>query len=202
MKIKSIDDFTLEESQEYLDTNPNGELAQEISVRMEYLQRAVESKKKHELTDYEKEYRRLFATEQFAPAFFKSLHILCEYGEINWVHKNAEEALKYISPHKYGAIASPKASVEIDNDWLIDIFSNNGYKLAIIPPDKDHHYERIRIKRKFKLFNDYAFNAFTDDENGNCWVFWKYKDNYSLPNKEIIMMIGNALIEEAIRCSD
>lgn len=200
MKIKNIENFTLEECQDYLDVNPDGELAYEISVRMEYLQGTLENKKKQELTDYEKEYRRLYATEQYAPAFFKSLYILCNYGEIKYVLKNAEEALKHISPHKYGAIASPKASVEIDNDWLIDLFSNNGYKLAIISPDKDHHFERIRIKRI--LFSDYAFNAFTDDENGNCWVFWKYKDDYSLPNKKIIMMIGNALIEEAIRCSD
>lgn len=200
MKIKNINDFTLAECQDYLDANPDGELAQEISARMEYLQDTVDNEKKQELTNYEKEYRRLYITGQFAPAFFKSLHILCEYGEIKWVRKNAEEVLKHISPHKYGAIASPKASVEINNDWLIDLFFNNGYKLAIISPDRDHHYERIRVKRIF--FSDYAFNAFTDDEDGTCWVFWKYKDNYSLPNKEIIMMIGRALIEEAIRCSD
>lgn len=34
MKIKSINDFTLAECQEYLDANPNGEFAKNVSERM------------------------------------------------------------------------------------------------------------------------------------------------------------------------
>ena len=195
MKIKSIDDLTLAECQEYLDVNPNGEHAREVSVRMEYLQGAVQNKKKQELEEYEKEYRRLYATEKFLAAFYESLHILSMYGEIKYVRKNAEEALKHISP-KHEGIASPKVSVEVDNDWLIDLFSNNGYKLAIISPDKDYHYERIRIKRV--VLSDYAFKAYINNDKSS-WIYWKYK-GYSLPSKKIIIMIGNALIEEAILC--
>ena len=37
MKIKNIEDFTLEECREYLTCNPDGELSKEVLERLDYL---------------------------------------------------------------------------------------------------------------------------------------------------------------------
>ena len=45
MKIKNIEDFTLEECREYLTCNPDGELSKEVLERLKYLQNLEKSQK-------------------------------------------------------------------------------------------------------------------------------------------------------------
>ena len=64
MKIKSINDFTLAECQEYLDTNPNGEFAKNVSERVLELSQINEADKEECLDvqkEFIKQFNRLFA---------------------------------------------------------------------------------------------------------------------------------------------
>lgn len=73
MKIKSINDFTLAECQEYLDTNSNGELAQEVAQRMEYLRQLKERKLQQDrarrINEFNTEFNRYYATQRYEDAF-------------------------------------------------------------------------------------------------------------------------------------
>lgn len=72
MKIKSINDFTLAECQEYLDTNPNGEFAKNVSERMLELSQINEVDKEKCLDvqkEFIKQFYRLFATKRYSEAF-------------------------------------------------------------------------------------------------------------------------------------
>lgn len=73
MKIKSINDFTLTECQEYLDTNSNGELAQEVAQRMEYLRQLKERKLQQDrarrINEFNTEFNRYYATQRYEDAF-------------------------------------------------------------------------------------------------------------------------------------
>ena len=125
MKIKSINDFTLAECQEYLDTNPNGEFAKNVSERMLELSQ-INEVYKEECLDVQKEFikqfNRLFATKRYSEAF-----LLCVNSTANPLLSScARDKGEFVMPflQKKGVINVPD---NISMDFIIDILINNGY---------------------------------------------------------------------------
>lgn len=72
MKIKSIDDLTLVECQEYLDANPNGEFTKKVSERVLELSEINEADNEecHDVqNEFIKQFNRLFVTKRYSEAF-------------------------------------------------------------------------------------------------------------------------------------
>jgi len=116
MKIKSINDFTLAECQEYLDTNPNGEFAKNVSERMLELSQINVQK------EFIKQFNRLFATKRYSEAF-----LLCVNSTANPLLSScARDKGEFVMPflQKKGVINVPD---NISMDFIIDILINNGY---------------------------------------------------------------------------
>lgn len=125
MKIKSINDFTLAECQEYLDTNPNGEFAKNVSERMLELSQ-INEVDKEECLDVQKEFikqfNHLFATKRYSEAF-----LLCVNSTANPLLSScARDKGEFVMPflQKKGVINVPD---NISMDFIIDILINNGY---------------------------------------------------------------------------
>lgn len=99
MKIKSINDFTLTECQEYLDANPNGEFAKNVSERMLELSQ-INEVDKEECLDVQKEFikqfNRLFATKRYSEAF-----LLCVNSTANPLFHLVHEIKESLLCHFY-----------------------------------------------------------------------------------------------------
>ena len=145
MKIKSINDFTLAECQEYLDTNPNGEFAQEVVQRMEYLQQIIVRRSQQNnarwINEFNTEFNRHFATQRYEEAFAICLKYLSK------VDRKAEivEKANSVIPKLKNRIQLP-SSVAISYDWLIDQLVLNGYdKMKYDGKSLDFNYLSIRL---------------------------------------------------------
>ena len=126
MKIKSIDDFTLKECQEYLDTNPNGEFAQEVAERMEYLQQLKSRKMRQDndrrINEFSKEFDRHCATQRYEEAFAVCLKYINNVDDKSAVLEKAKSII-----HKLKNCIQLPSSMPISYDWLIDLLVLNGY---------------------------------------------------------------------------
>lgn len=126
MKIKSVENFSLAECQEYLDTNPNGEFAQEVVQRMEYLQQIIARRSQQNndrwINEFNTEFNRHFATQRYEEAFAICLKYLSK------VDRKAEivEKANSVIPKLKNRIQLP-SSVAISYDWLIDQLVLKGY---------------------------------------------------------------------------
>lgn len=126
MKIKSVENFSLAECQEYLDTNSNGELAQEVVQRMEYLQQIIARRSQQNndrwINEFNTEFNRHFATQRYEEAFAICLKYLSK------VDRKAEivEKANSVIPKLKNRIQLP-SSVDISYDWLIDQLVLKGY---------------------------------------------------------------------------
>lgn len=151
MKIKSIDDFTLTECQEYLDTNPNGEFAQEVVQRMEYLQQIIARRSQRNnarwINEFNTEFNRHFATQRYEEAFAICLKYLSK------VDRKAEivEKANSVIPKLKNRIQLP-SSVTVSYDWLIDQLELNGYdKMKYDGNSLRWQKSRIIIKTETKI---------------------------------------------------
>lgn len=126
MKIKSINNFTLTECQEFLETNPNGEFAQQVIQRMKYLQQLkdweLQQDNYRKINEFNTEFNRHCATQRYEDAF-----AVCLKYVNNVDNKTAVlEKAKSIIPKLKNRIKLP-SSVAISYDWLIDQLVLNGY---------------------------------------------------------------------------
>ena len=126
MKIKSINDLTLAECQEYLDTNPNGEFAREVAQRMEYLRQLKDRKLQQDrarwINEFNTEFNRYYATQRYEDAFAMCLKYINNIDNKTVVLEKA----KLVIPKLKNRILLP-SSVTILYDWLIDQLVLNGY---------------------------------------------------------------------------
>lgn len=103
MKIKSIDDFTLTECQEYLDTNPNGEFAQEVVQRMEYLQQIIAQRSQQNndrwINEFNTEFNRHCATQRYEEAFSVCLKYINNVDDKTVVLKKAKSIIYKLKNH-------------------------------------------------------------------------------------------------------
>lgn len=128
MKIKSINDFTLAECQDYLNANPNGEFAQKVSERIQELYQINEVKKEEYDEAYNqyhafiKQFNHLFVTKQYSDAF-----ILCLNASANPLLSScARDKGEFLIPYlqRTGTI---HVQDNIGMDFIIGILINNGY---------------------------------------------------------------------------
>lgn len=126
MKIKSINDFTLAECQEYLDTNSNGELAQEVAQRMEYLRQLKERKLQQDrarrINEFNTEFNRYYATQRYEDAFAICLKYINNIDDKTVVLEKANLVI-----HKLKNRILLPSSAAISYDWLIDQLVLKGY---------------------------------------------------------------------------
>lgn len=121
MKIKSIDDLTLAECQEYLDENPSGELAQEVVKRMEYLKqlenRKLQQDNSRRLNEFKTEFNRYYATRRYVDAFALCLNNINSVDDKTVVLDNANSVI-----HKLKNCIQLPYSWSISYDWLINSY--------------------------------------------------------------------------------
>lgn len=126
MKIKSINDFTLAECQEYLDANSNGELAQEVVQRMEYLgqlkDRKLQQDKARWINEFNTEFNRYYATQRYKDAFAICLKYIKNIDDKTIVLGKANSVVS-----KLKKLIQLPSSVAISYDWLIDQLVLKGY---------------------------------------------------------------------------
>lgn len=125
MKIKSINDFTLAECQEYLDTTPNGELAKIVSERMLELSQINEADKEEYLyvqKEFIKQFNRLFVTKRYSEAFLLCVNSTANPLLSSCARNKGELVIPFLQ--KKGVINVPD---NISMDFIIDILINNGY---------------------------------------------------------------------------
>lgn len=126
MKIKSINDFTLTECQEYLDTNSNEELAQEVAQRMEYLRQLKERKLQQDsarrINEFNTEFNRYYATQRYEDAFAICLKYINNIDDKTVVLEKANLVI-----HKLKNRILLPSSAAISYDWLIDQLVLKGY---------------------------------------------------------------------------
>lgn len=150
MRIKSINDFTLAECQEYLDANPNGELAQEVAQRMEYLRqlkdRKLQQDKVRWINEFNTEFNRYYATQRYEDAFAICLGYIKNIDDKTVVLGKANSVI----PKLNKSIQLP-SSVTISYDWLIDQLVLKGYnKMKYDGDSLKWKKSRIIIKQKSK----------------------------------------------------
>lgn len=122
MKFKSVENLTLEECQEYLDANPNGELAPEVVQRLEYLKQLQDRKLQQEINDFNIEFNRYYATQRYEDAFSICLKYIENIDDKTVVLKKANSVISKLK----NRILLP-SSVAISYDWLIDQLVLKGY---------------------------------------------------------------------------
>lgn len=163
MKIKSINDFTLAECQEYLSTNPNGEFAKNVSERMLELSQ-INEVDKEECLDVQKEFikqfNRLFAIKRYSEAF-----LLCVNSTANPLLSScARDKGEFVMPflQKKGGISVINVPDNISMDFIIDILINNGYEKLNLRKNVLSIFPGVRIRLK---------NNIITVENGNTLLF-------------------------------
>lgn len=150
MKIKSINDFTLAECQEYLDTNSNGELAQEVAQRMEYLRQLKERKLQQDrarrINEFNTEFNRYYATQRYEDAFAICLKYINNIDDKTVVLEKANLVI-----HKLKNRILLPSSAAISYDWLIEQLVLKGYdKMKYDGNSLKWKKSRILIKQQSK----------------------------------------------------
>lgn len=150
MKIKSVENFSLEECREYLDTNSNGELAQEVAQRMEYLRQLKERKLQQDrarrINEFNTEFNRYYATQRYEDAFAICLKYINNIDDKTVVLEKANLVINKMK----NRILLP-SSAAISYDWLIDQLVLKGYdKMKYDENSLKWKKSRILIKQQSK----------------------------------------------------
>ena len=164
MKIKNIEDLTLEECQDYLDANPNGEFAIEVVQRMKYLRqlkdRKVQQDKASWINEFNTEFNRYYATQRYEDAFATCLKYIKNIDDRTIVLEKANSVISKLKK----SIQLP-SSVTISYDWLIDQLAHKGYdKMKYDGNSLKWQKSRILIKQKSKtseIISECRFNLLT-----------------------------------------
>lgn len=125
MSFKSIDEFTIEECQNYIYDNPNGELIFQVRKRLEYLEafdkisRWFDVNRKKET--FNEEFNRLRITKRWEEAFFLCLNNVNAIGNNQVMSEKANS----IIPHLRKRVLLP-LSMPVTYDMLIDELSLRG----------------------------------------------------------------------------
>ena len=144
MKFKSVENLTLEECQEYLDANPNGELAPEVVQRLEYLKQLKD--RQQEINDFNIEFNRYYANQRYEYAFSICLKYINNIDDKTVVLEKANPVIGKLK----NRILLP-SSVAISYDWLIDQLELKGYdKMKYDGNSLKWQKSRILIKQKSK----------------------------------------------------
>ncbi len=126
MKIKSIENFSLEECQKYLEANTNGESAQEVVQRMEYLLHLKNRKSQQDnarrINEFNTEFNRYYATQRYEEAFAICLQYMNDAGDKATIIEKAD----LVIPKLKNRILLP-SSISVSYDWLIDQLVLKGY---------------------------------------------------------------------------
>lgn len=170
MKIKNIDEFTLEDCQKYLASNPSGEMASMVLVRMNTLQRRHKEAEENKIagftmaecqqyinshpngeyiqivtermnrlkairketeererqqvqSEFETEYIRFYATQQYVLAFTLCLEYIIQ-NDSNMIDIAVQKAKSVIPMLKNRIVTKTSLSY----DWLIDSLAKKGYR--------------------------------------------------------------------------
>ena len=123
MKIKSIDNFTLEECNEYLNSNPNGEYVQKVLERMKYLSQSKERESHNAHEDFLKQFNRHYVTGEYNDAFLLCLNSINTPSLSSLAYDKGKMVIPFLS--RANRIPIPS---RINMDIIIDILIENGYK--------------------------------------------------------------------------
>ncbi len=151
MKIKSINDFTLTECQEYLDANPSGELAPEVTQRLEYLKQLQDRKLQQDnirkINEFNTEFNRNYATQQYEKAFSICLKYISDINNKKDIIEKAESVI----PKLRNCIQIP-SSITFSYDRLIDLLVLNGYnKMKYNENSLKLNKSLVKVQTKGKL---------------------------------------------------
>lgn len=122
MKIKSIDNFTLEECNEYLSSNPNGEYVQKVLERMKYLSQSKERESHNAHEDFLKQFNRHYVTGEYNDAFLLCLNSINTPSLSSLAYDKCKMVIPFLS--RANRIPIPS---RINMDIIIDILIENGY---------------------------------------------------------------------------
>lgn len=126
MKIKSIESFTLDECQDYLAANPDGELAQEVEQKMKYLKRSNDKKMQKTkaliINEFNTEFNRCFKTQRYEDALAVCLKYIRKVDTKTEIINKADRVIRKLK----NSMCLPP-SVSISDDWLIDQLVLNGF---------------------------------------------------------------------------
>lgn len=123
MKIKSIDNFTWEECNEYLNSNPNGEYVQKVLERMKYLSQSKERESHNAHEDFLKQFNRHYVTGEYNDAFLLCLNSINTPSLSSLAYDKGKMVIPFLSRGNIIPIPS-----RINMDIIIDILIENGYK--------------------------------------------------------------------------
>ena len=126
MKIKSIESFTLDECQDYLVANPDGDLAQEVMQKMKCVKQLNDKKLQKNkallINEFNTEFNRYFATQRYEDAFAVCLKYIRKVDSKTEIINKADRVIQKLK----NSMCLPP-SVSISDDWLIDQLVLNGY---------------------------------------------------------------------------
>ena len=126
MKIKSIDNFTLADCQEYLAASPNGEFAKEVSKRALELSK-INVEDKDPSPDVQEQFiiqfNRLFVTKRYPEAFLLCVNSIHDPILTSIAQGKGELVIPYLL--KKGVIYLPN---NVNIDFIIETLINNGYR--------------------------------------------------------------------------
>ncbi len=203
MKIKSIDDFTLEECQQFITENPNSSDMPEVVKRMNFLL----INQANDTTDIEYEnfvvkFRRLEVVQNYHDAFLLVLAMLrttktnkrkeiCDLG-IKILETNIRKIWKWSSFRGYGELKLDY-DYSCSSDWLID--------RAI-----EAQFTKVKTQNKRIFIGSFPglswHSYFLANKGANYSI--RYSNAGFAKKQDIDKMlniIGKRLIDEAIRCS-
>lgn len=142
MTIKNIDNFSLEECNEYLCAHPNGALTQVVNERKQQLLMQLNNKQQKNYEIFNTQYIRHCATQQYEDAFAICLKYLNsnEYKKADFLEK-----AKSIIPKLKNTLHLPSSSFQFSYEWLIDQLAAKGYSKMKFN-GKFLKYKKSRIK--------------------------------------------------------
>lgn len=203
MKIKSIDDLTLEECQQFITENPNSSDMPEVVKRMNFLL----INQANDTTDIEYEnfvvkFRRLEVVQNYHDAFLLVLAMLrttktnkrkeiCDLG-IKILETNIRKIWKWSSLWGYGEL-----QLDFDygcsSDWLTDRAIEAQFTKV-----KTYNKQIIIGACPGLLWHSY----YLANKGANCSLRYTHAGFAKKQDiDKMLNIIGKQLIEEAIRCS-
>ena len=123
MKIKSIDNFTWEECNEYLNSNPNGEYVQKVLERMNFLSQLREGESHNAHEDFLKQFNRLYVTKRYHDAFLLCLNSINTPSISSSAYDNAKRVIPFLSQNGIIPVLNC-INMDIIIDVLIEKFNN------------------------------------------------------------------------------
>lgn len=204
MKIKSIDDFSLEECQQFIAENPNSSYMSEVIKRMNFLLiNQVNDTTDIEYEDFLVRLRRFEVVQNYHDAFLLVLSTIrsstinrkkdiCALG-VKMLETNIRKVWKWSSFFGYGELKLDY-DYGCSSDWLIDRAIEAQFtkvkkqnKSIIIGPFPSLSWHSYYLSNKGANYSiRYSHAGFAQKQDIN----------------KMLYTIGLRLIEEAIRCSD